>query len=201
MVDACPALPWQTKTCNLAPRCRKLDRSLTAQLAIMGYGLAYHDNSSLAGAVRSLRFAVRSRCPTLPAGRRCAARVPGNGSYDCSEDASPDSRKDLKHPEANHPGTNHTHGRPLCMNDKQEMSKGERETGPLTKPILNPLQVLWKDFAKGGQDCCWESVRAVRFGRATRLSGPHPRSELRVYNQLPTVPAPPHFGGVSPGAD
>jgi hypothetical protein len=32
------------------------------------------------------------------------------------------------------------------------MSKGERENGPLTKTILNPLQVLWKDFAKGGQD-------------------------------------------------
>jgi hypothetical protein len=41
---------------------------------------------------------------------------------------------------------------PFSMDGKQEMSKGERETGPLTKAILNPLWVLWKDFAKGGQD-------------------------------------------------
>ena len=67
------------------------------QNLIMRNGLTDQGNSSLAGAVHSPRFAH----PTLPAGRYRVARVPGNRTYDRSEETSPDSRKDLKHPEAN----------------------------------------------------------------------------------------------------
>jgi hypothetical protein len=48
---------------------------------------------------------------------------------------------------------------PFSMDKKQEMSKGERETGPTTKSILNPLKVLWKDFAEGGKDSFGEKTR------------------------------------------
>ena len=68
----------------------------------------------------------------------------------------------------------------------------------MTKPILDPLKIQWKDFAARGHDCCWERVSAVRFGGVTRLTGPHSRSESRVYNKLPSAPPTPHFAGVSP---
>ena len=58
----------------------------------------------------------------------------------------------FKTPETNHPGTSHVHGRPLCTDKKKEKSKGQRETGPLTRPILDPLKVQGKDFAAGDKD-------------------------------------------------